>query len=54
MKLVQQTTDDLNGMHIPVLVVNKPLYDIAKKIQWTFHERFEEDVFMVLFGGLHV
>ena len=36
-----------------MLVVDQPLYAIAKKIQWTFPEKFGEDIFVVLLRGLH-
>ncbi len=30
------------------------LFDIAKKMQWTFPEVFGEDWFLVILGGLHI
>ena len=52
--LVKETTEYLNPQQIPVLVVDQPLYDIAKKMQWTFPEIFGEDKFVMLLGGLHI
>ena len=37
-----------------VLVVNQPLYDLTKKMQWTFPNIFGEDKFVVMLGGLHI
>jgi len=37
-----------------VLVVDQPLYDLAKKMQWTFPDVFGEDKFVVMLGGLHI
>lgn len=54
MNLVKQITDHLNPQQIPVLVVDQPLYDIAKKMQWTFPESLGEDKFVVMLGGLHI
>lgn len=54
MDLVKQTTEYLNPQQIPVFVVDQPLYDIAKKMQWTFPDIFAEDKFVVLLGGLHI
>jgi len=36
-----------------VLVVDQPLYDLAKKMQWTFPDVFGADKFEVMLGGLH-
>ena len=54
MELVGQTTDFLSPGQIAVLVVDQPLYAIAKKIKWIFPEKFGEDIFVVLLGGLHI
>ena len=32
----------------------QPLYDLAKKNQWTFPDFLEKDRFVVLLGGLHI
>ena len=53
MDLVKKTTKFLNSQQIPIMVVDQPLFDIAKKIQWTFPELFGEDKFLVMLGGLH-
>ena len=37
-----------------MVVVDQPLYAIGKTIQWTFPEKFGEDIFVVLLGGLHI
>ena len=37
-----------------MLVVDQPLYAIAKTIQWTIEEKFGEDIFVVLLRGLHI
>ena len=54
MELVGKTTDFLIAGQIVVLVVDQPLYAIAKTIQWTFPEKFGEDIFVVLLGSLHI
>ena len=54
MYLVKQLTEYLNPQQLPVLVVDQPLYDIAKKMQWTFPEIYGEDKFLVMLGGLHI
>lgn len=54
MYLVKKTTEFLNSEQIPIMVVDQPLFDIAKKMQWTFPELFGEDRFLVMSGGLHI
>jgi hypothetical protein len=34
--------------------VDQPVYDLAKKLQWTFPDIFGEDNFLVMLGGLHI
>ena len=52
MKVVGQTTGFLSPGKIAVLVVDQPLYAVAKKIQWTFQEKF--GICVVLLRGLHI
>ena len=54
MELVKKTTEHLNPHQVPVLVVDQPLYDLTKIMQWTFHDIFGEDKFVVMLGGLHI
>ena len=35
-------------------ILDQPLYDLAKKTQWTFPNSLGEDRFVVLLGGLHI
>ena len=51
MKMVKGTTEHLNPHQIPVLVMDQPLYDLAKETQWTYPDIFGEDKFMVMLGG---
>ncbi len=54
MYLVKKTTEFLNSEQIPIMVVDQPLFDIAKKMQWTFPELFGEYRFLIMLGGLHI
>lgn len=54
MKIVKDVTEHLNPHQVPVLVVDQPLYDLAKKVQWTFPGTYGEDKFVVMLGGLHI
>ena len=44
----------MNPGHIPVIVLDQPLYTIAKQIQWHETHNFGEDKYVVLMGGLHI
>ena len=54
MELVTKIIEYLNPHQIPVLVIDQPLYDLAKKMQWTFFDIFGEDKFVVMLGGFHI
>ena len=54
MNLIKDVTEHLNPHQVPVMVVDQPLYDLAKKIQWTFPDIFGEEKFLVMLGGLHI
>ena len=43
----------LNPGQVPVLACDQPLYAIAKKIQWTWPEKYGEDKLFIMLGGLH-
>ena len=54
MSVVQAAVNHLNPGQIPVLAADQPLFAIAKQIQWTWPNRFGEDNFVIMFGGLHI
>ena len=54
MEIVQKNTRFLNPVQIPVIAMDQPLYELAKKLQWTFPDNLGEDRFVVLLGGLHI
>ena len=54
MKFVKAATEHVNQGQMPVIVVDQPLYAIAKRLQWNESDEFGEDKFVVLnTGGLH-
>ena len=53
-ELVKKTTEYLNPLQIPVLVVDQPLYDLATKRQWIFPDIYGEDKFVVMVGALYI
>ncbi len=44
----------LNPSQVPVLAADKPLYALAKQIQWSWPSTLGEDKYVIMFGGLHV
>ena len=54
MWLIKQSINFLNPGQIPVVTLDQPLYAIAKKVQWTWPNEFEEDDFVLVLGGLHI
>ena len=40
MNLLKKNTEHLNPQQVPVMVVDQPVYDLAKKLQWTFPDIF--------------
>lgn len=53
MNLAKKNTEHLDPQQVSVMVVDQPLYNLAKKMQWTFPDIFGEDKFVVMLGGLH-
>ena len=52
--LVNASVQFLNPGQIPILVMDQPLFAIAKTIQWNFPATHGEDRFLIMFGGLHI
>ena len=52
--VVKKAVESLNPGQIPVVIVDQPLYTIAKQIQWNWTGSQGEDRFVVMFGGLHI
>ena len=38
----------------PVIAADQPIYALAKQIQWHWPEKYDEDRFVIMFGGLHI
>ena len=54
MTIIQECVFSLNPGQITVMACDQPLYAIAKKIQWTWPDRYGDNLFIVMFGGLHI
>ena len=44
----------LNSFKTPVIAADQPIYALAKQIQWHWPEKYDEDRFVIMFGGLHI
>ena len=53
MNIVAAVTKQLNPGQTLVMVVDQPLFTLAKKIQWKFSDILGEDKFVVMLGALH-
>ena len=54
MDKVKGIVDHLNPGQIPIIAANQPIYAIAKHIQWHWPDRYGENKFIIMFGGLHI
>lgn len=52
--LVSNATNFLNPGQIPIVVMDQPLYTLAKIIQWSMIDTYGEDKFLITFGSLHI
>src|SRR6218665_1789141 len=52
--VIQAAVIHLNPNQIPILYFDQPTYALAKQIQWHWPEKFGEDKFVVMMGGLHI
>ena len=54
MDIVKQITNHLNPGQIPVIALDQPLFTLAKYVQWQLPDTYEEGMYVVMFGGLHI
>ena len=54
MNVVKTAVEVLNPGQVPMITCGKPLYTLAKQIQWSWPTTHGEDYFVVMFGGLHI
>ena len=52
--VVRNAVEHLNAGQTPVLAFDRPLFALAKQIQWKWPEKYGEDKYIVMFGGLHI
>lgn len=54
MDKVKEVTEFLNPTQTPVITADQPLFVLAKQIQWQWPDKYGEDKFVIMFGGLHI
>ena len=54
MDVLRQVTDYVNPGQLPVIILDQPLYTIAKYVQWKWPATHGEKVYVVMLGGLHI
>jgi hypothetical protein len=54
MDVIWNAVEHLNPGQTPVIAFDQPLYALAKQIQWKWPEKYGEDKFVIMFGGLHI
>ena len=54
MDRVREAVQFLNPGQVPVITADQPIYATAKQIQWHWPERYGENKFLIMFGGLHI
>ena len=54
MNVLHLATEFLNRGQIPVVAFDAPLYSLAKFTQWMWPDMHGEEMFIVMFGDLHI
>ena len=52
--MIEKVVHHLNPQQMPVIVMDQPLYALAKQIQWSQPEHHGEDNCIIMLGGLHI
>ena len=54
MDILKKATQFLNPGQIPVILLDAPLFAVAKLVQWNWPYTHSEKDFVVMFGSLHI
>lgn len=54
MDVISKAVQHLSPGQTPVIALDQPLFAIAKGIQWKWPEKYGEEKYVLLFGGLYV
>lgn len=53
MTVLKDAITFLNPGQVPVIALDQPLFALAKQVQWKWPGTHGEDMYVVMFGGLH-
>ena len=53
-KLFKSAVERITPSQIPVIAVDQPLIPLAEQTQWTLGEMYNEDQYVIMFGGLYI
>ena len=54
MKLVKDVIPYINPGQTPIIGIDQPLFDLAKRNQWARADVYWESSYVVMMGGLHI
>lgn len=54
MDVLRQAITFLNPNQVPVITVDRPLFALAKLVQWKWPVSHGEQTYVVMLGGLHI
>ena len=54
MQKVRDAVAFLNPGQVPVITADQPIYALANHVQWQWPDRYWDDKYLVMFGGLHI
>ena len=54
MQKVCDTVAHLNTGHVPAITEDQPIYAFAKQVRWQLPDKYGEDKYLVMCGGLHI
>lgn len=54
MNMIRSAVHHVSPTQIPVVAVDQPLFALAKQIQWKLGNLYNEEQFVIMFGGLHI
>ena len=54
MQKVSDVVAHLNPGQVPIITADRPIYALAKQVQWQWPEEYGEDKYLVMSGGLHI
>ena len=52
--VIKSAVDHLNPRYTPLIAFDQLLYALAKQVQWNWLDKYGEDKYVVMFGGLHI